>query len=60
LHFASSSGAAPARLLSGTAVQGDGIKDIRWLDTNGHEMTVEVCRRGFARAIGAELRGDVI
>lgn len=41
-------------------MQGDGIKDIRWLDTNGHEITVEVCRRGFARAIGAELRGDVI
>ncbi len=44
----------------GRTLAGDSVKDIRWLDTNGREMADEAWREGFARAVGAELRGDVI
>jgi isoamylase len=44
----------------GRVLAGDDAKDIRWLDTNGREVTDEAWRNGNARAIGAELRGDVI
>jgi isoamylase len=36
------------------------IKDIRWLDPSGREMTEANWHRGFARALAAELRGDVM
>jgi len=44
----------------GQPLEGGGIKDIRWLDPSGHEMTDEEWWNGFARSLGAELRGDVI
>jgi isoamylase len=39
---------------------GERIKDIRWLDPAGHEMSEAAWHKGYARALAAELRGDVM
>jgi isoamylase len=44
----------------GRAVAGEGVKDLRWLSPSGREMNDAAWHSGFGRALGVEMRGDVI
>jgi isoamylase len=44
----------------GNPEPGARVKDIRWLDPAGREMTEAAWHKGYARALAAEMRGDVM
>jgi glycogen operon protein len=44
----------------GRPLRGEGVKDLVWLDPSGKEMTDKSWSVGFARCLGAILRGDAI
>jgi isoamylase len=46
------------RFFQGRLIRGKGVKDISFLDPEGHEMTDEAWNNGFARCFGMWLAGD--
>ncbi len=44
----------------GRPLRGGGVKDLVWLEPSGKEMTDEAWSSGYARCLGALLRGDAI
>jgi len=48
------------RYFKNRRIQGEGIKDIRWLNTDGIDMTLEEWETGFIRCMGMLLNGELM
>ena len=46
------------RFFQGRSIRGQGVKDILWLNPNGHEMTDEEWKLSYARCLGMFVSGD--
>jgi glycogen operon protein len=46
------------RFFHGRSIRGLGVKDIRWLNPNGHEMTDEEWGQAYARCLGMFVSGE--
>jgi len=46
------------RFFHGRSIRGMGVKDIQWLDPNGHEMTDEEWGLSYARCLGMYVTGE--
>jgi len=46
------------RFFQGRSIRGQGVKDILWLNPNGHEMTDEEWKLSYARCLGMFVSGE--